>query len=269
MNKTLGYKNPEQLRRLVRALGPFSEIPYNLYTWYGMFFLMSTALFLLQSAHFLPIKPVRRFVVKMFGSCLLVGGNRLEITTDSNFDPTIHGIFCLNHVNLLDGHLSTLVIPQPFTGLQLAKHFKIPIYGWSMKQTGGIPVHPRSEGRTKEIIKAVKQRIQNGLSILTFPEAHRTKTGKIGPFHRGVFFMARDAGIPIVPVASRGMNKIKTKNALKMLPARVEVYLGRQIQTKNLSDDEILQLAETVRKIIIAWTEENRTPTDEDYGRWA
>ena len=69
-------------------------------------------------------------------------------------------------------------------------------------------LYPRTAGRTAELTAAAQDRVKRGLSILVFPEGHRTRDMKVGPFKRGVFFMARDANIPVVPLAVHGIHQV-------------------------------------------------------------
>ncbi|MBC7172435.1 MAG: 1-acyl-sn-glycerol-3-phosphate acyltransferase, partial [Polyangiaceae bacterium] len=165
-----------------------------------------------------------------------------------------------NHVNVLDAHTACAVIPQPFVGLMLAWHFHIPGYGWMMRATHGIPVHPGSAGRTDELVRHAKDRAAKGLSILAFPEGHRTLDGKVGPYKRGLFFMARDAGLPIVPVAVRGMFEVNQKGSFIIRPGDVTVYVGAQIETAGLDDEGIARLAASVQERVADYVE-GRDPT--------
>jgi 1-acyl-sn-glycerol-3-phosphate acyltransferase len=130
---------------------------------------------------------------------------RFRVVYAAGFDPTRPSVFCQNHVNFMDAHVACRVIPGPFCGLMLASHFKIPAYGWIMRITSGIPVPSGRGGRTTALMAAARDRIARGLSILVFPEAHRTLDGHVQPFKHGVFYMARDAGAPVVPIAVHGL----------------------------------------------------------------
>jgi 1-acyl-sn-glycerol-3-phosphate acyltransferase len=131
-----------------------------------------------------------------------------------------------------------------------------------MKMASGIPVFPRSSGRTAEITEAAIDRVQNKrISILVFPEGHRTRDGQVQDFKRGVFFMARDAGIPIVPFAIRGFHEVNRAGNWLFHPFKpVEIYLGKQIETVGLSDDEVKELAAQTQKIIADFVERGELP---------
>lgn len=183
---------------------------------------------------------------KAFAQVLKLTGCEVEVKYDPRFDHERASVFCQNHVNLMDAHVACWSIPQPFVGLMMAWHFKVPGYGWMMRATNGIPVHPASKGRTQELTDAARDRASKGLSILTFPEGHRTVDGKMRPLKRGILFMARDSGLPVVPLAVRGMYDVMRKGSALLSPGKIEVYMGPQIDTRGLSEDGVRALASVV-----------------------
>lgn len=54
------------------------------------------------------------------------------------------------------------------------------------------------------LLPTVQERINQGFSIMVFPEGTRTSTGEIGRFHRGAFYLAEKCHLPIRPVVMRG-----------------------------------------------------------------
>ena len=165
---------------------------------------------------------------------------RLKIVYDPKFDPKRQSVFCMNHTNLIDAHVASAAIPHAFCGLMNAWQFKIPFYGWLMKHSKGIAVNKKEVGKILEkMIYDAKERKKIGMSILVFPEAHRTPNGKIERFRKGVFFMARDAGYPIVPMVAKGMYEVNHKGSYLFRPHPVTVYVGPQLETAGVSDDKI------------------------------
>ncbi len=195
--------------------------------------------------------------------CLTLTGSNYRFIYDPAFDPTIRSVFAQNHVSVMDGHIACAVIPHAFCGLHNHWHFRLPGYGWIMKLASGIPVYPRSSGRTAEITEAAKHRVNElGISILVFPEGHRTKDGKVGPFKRGTMFMARDAGIPVVPIAVRGMDKVNRKGSMRIwADQEVVIYIGRQYETTGLATDEdVSAFTDKIRKIIKDFADDGKLP---------
>ena len=185
--------------------------------------------------------------------------SRVEVIYDPDFDPERRSVFMQNHVNLLDAHAACSAIPHSFCGLMNAWQFHIPMYGWIMRLADGIPV-PKGAGRFRAIADAARDRAQKGISILAFPEAHRTLDGKVREFKRGVFMMARGADLPVVPLATRGMSDLMRKGSLMVRPSRITIYVGAQIETAGLSDDELARVIERCHKIVADFSERGIIP---------
>ncbi len=231
------------------------QVPFSALCWSSAFALMLvTSVISVVAYPFRTPAEQSLWSARAFRHVLAFTRSKVTPIYDRAFDRTRPSVFCFNHVNVLDAHTACATIPQPFVGLMLGWHFKIPGYGWMMKATHGIPVHP-GQGRTEDLTREAKARAANGLSILVFPEAHRTLTGKVGPYKRGMFFMARSAGLPIVPVAVRGMFEVNHKGTMLITPGDVSVYVGPQVETANLDDAAIERLASAVQSAVADYVE--------------
>lgn len=196
--------------------------------------------------------------------CVDLTGSRLTVEHHPRFDPDRRAVYCQNHVNVFDGHVACASIPTAFCGMMLAWHFKIPAYGWLMRLAEGIPVYPGKSGRTAEVSAAARDRVDRGLSILVFPEAHRTLTGKVQPYKRGVFFMARDAGIPVVPLGVRGAYEVNRKGDWKFTPGHIRVFIGPQFETAGLDDEGVTRLARRMQRMTAIYVETGHMPVDDE-----
>jgi len=218
--------------------------------------MLATSMVLIPTFAFRSPKQQSLWAARAFGKVLDITGSKVRVILDGEFDPAVPSVFCQNHVSVMDAFAACRSIPQPFVGMMNGWHFKIPGYGWMMKATHGIPVHPRAEGRTDALSEAVRDRARKGLSVLTFPEAHRTIAGDVRPFKRGVFFMARDSGLPVVPLAVRGMQTVNRKGSALITPGELEIYVGPQVSVSGFSDDEISQVALRLQEAMTDFVEE-------------
>lgn len=202
-----------------------------------------------------PYQKVHMWVTApIFGSVTRVATIRLRVHFHPDFEPEVRSVYCQNHINLLDGMVASAVIPHAFSGLMNAWQFNIPIYGWLMRMSKGIPVHRgrRRDRVIEDISTEARKRKEIGMSVLTFPEGHRTRTGQPGPYKRGVFLMARNAAMPIVPLAVRGLYDVNNKTmGWLFAPFRtVEVFVGPQCSTEGLDNEGVAALADELRN----WT---------------
>lgn len=178
-------------------------------------------------------------------------GSRWRAEVHPDVDPDRPYMFCQNHVNHFDHCTMYRATPHFKQGLELDEHFRYPVYGWFMRQRGTIPVRRGAGGQTPEIMARMRREIDSGHSILAFPEGTRTRDGRVGPFHKGVFYIARDLGIPIVPVAVTGMQEVMRADSWIIRPGRtVTVTCDRPVETAGITDEEIPDLVERVREPI-------------------
>ncbi len=180
-------------------------------------------------------------------------GSRWRAVVHPDVDPKAVYLFAQNHTNHFDHVTLYAATPHFKQGVELESHFDYPFYGWFMKARGTIPVRPGSRGQTPEILQGFRAEVAKGHSILAFPEGTRTPDGRVGRFRTGTFFIARDLGIPIVPVAVTGMYEVMRKGSYLLRPGRdVTVYVEKPIPTLGLSDDEIPALAAKTQRVVAA-----------------
>ncbi|MFH1161136.1 MAG: 1-acyl-sn-glycerol-3-phosphate acyltransferase, partial [bacterium] len=79
---------------------------------------------------------------------------------------------------------------------------------------------PMAEGIDSSL-EIIKQRIDNGYSILIFPEGTRSKDGHIQRFHRGAFYIAEKLQIDILPILIFGSGDFLRKGNFWGKPSRL------------------------------------------------
>ena len=184
-------------------------------------------------------------------------GSKWRSVVHPAIDPNRQYMFCQNHVNHFDHCTMYNATPHFKQGIELAKHFEYPVYGWFMRQRGTIPVHPRAKDGLEQLREGIRAEVERGHSILAFPEGHRSRDGRVRPFKRGLFVVARDLGLPIVPVAVTGMQDVMRADSWVIRPGHtVTVHCEEPVETAGVSDEEIPALMERVRAPIVRHVEE-------------
>jgi 1-acyl-sn-glycerol-3-phosphate acyltransferase len=187
-----------------------------------------------------------RMVVKL-------AGGSVEVRSSPGFDPHRTCFLISNHVNLFDPFVLYGVVPHFFRGLELESHFRIPVYGWLMKRFGNVPVPNTIRlSDLKRMWRMAQVSLDRGVSLAVFPEGKRTVTGRVGPFHDGVFRMALQFGAPITPVSIVGSFEFNRKTSWMLRPSRIVVHLHDTIETKDLDKRDLAGLRERVRAAVAA-----------------
>jgi 1-acyl-sn-glycerol-3-phosphate acyltransferase len=90
--------------------------------------------------------------------------------------------------------------------------FDVPVRRFIMTSlAGGLPVRRTESGTYAALLAAVKPALAQGRTVVIYPEGTRTRDGKIGEFRSGALHLARDCGVPIVPVALLGTREVLPK----------------------------------------------------------
>jgi 1-acyl-sn-glycerol-3-phosphate acyltransferase len=193
-----------------------------------------------------PQRWLSRWVVRL-------AGGRVEVRRSPGFDPHRTCFLISNHVDLFDPFVLYGVVPQFFRGLELESHFRIPVYGWLMKRFGNVPVPDTTRlSDLKRMWRMAQSALDRGVSLAVFPEGRRTVTGRVGPFHDGVFRMALQFGAPITPVSIVGSFEFNRKTSWILRPSRIVVHLHDTIETKDLDKRDLAGLRERVRAAVAA-----------------
>ena len=58
---------------------------------------------------------------------------------------------------------------------------------------------------------------------MIFPEGTRSATPVLGPFRKGAFHLAAQAGVPVVPVVLRNTGELMRRSSLVLNPGVVDV----------------------------------------------
>lgn len=191
---------------------------------------------------------IQRFFAKWQ---LKLTGSKWHPIVHPDIDPKRPYVFVQNHTNHFDFVFMNNATPHYKRGLELESHFDYPIYGWFMKTRGGIPVKPGVKGQTPEVLAQMREALAGGHAILAFPEGTRTETGRLGKFRKGVFFLARDLDLPIVPVTVTGAHDLMRKGSMVIRPGHtMTVHLDAPIETAGLTDEQIPALVDRVHGVM-------------------
>lgn len=123
---------------------------------------------------------------------------------------------------------------------ELEKIFAI---GWACRRAGQIFVDDSNIAGIKETIADAEKNLQNGNSLVIFPEGSRSWDGKMIPFKRGAFMLASEFGLPVVPITIDGSFKALPRSTYNMTPARIKLTIHPPIfpTEKGFNTKKLLQ----------------------------
>lgn len=141
-----------------------------------------------------------------------------------------------NHQSFFDPYLLGLWPHSEIVFFVQDWPFKIPCYGYFMKKAGYINTAKLSTG---EILQQSKHFLDQGISIVIFPEGTRSTTQVLGRFHSGAFKLAVHCGVPVVPLLIQGSGVFLPKGNfwLKRTTIRIIPLLARDSRTLTAQTD--------------------------------
>jgi len=166
---------------------------------------------------------------------------RYEVEGMENIDPEKNYVFMGNHQSYVDIFLLIAIIDKNFLFMAKEELFKIPFFGFAIRSLGLIPIN-RGESRDalKSLFEAAKK-IQEGYSVLLFPEGTRNNEPKMLPFKRGAFTLAVRTGLEIAPFILEGTGKSLPKKSFIVNPfTRTKLRFIEPVNPKGLKDRELL-----------------------------
>ena len=123
--------------------------------------------------------------------------------------------------------------------------WQIPFFGWALAVIPMIAVD-RKAGKyaLRDLVAQGKLRLEQGYSIVVFPEGTRTEPGQHRNFKVGGAHLAVKTGAPVLPVALNS-GEFWGRNAFFKTPGVITVSIGPAIETTGLRADEVSRRAES------------------------
>lgn len=134
-------------------------------------------------------------------------------------------IFMSNHQSSFDILSLMAAMPRRINWIAKKELFDIPFFGLSMRRGGYIPLD-RGDGRKAlQSMDEAANAIRQGKSVVMFPEGTRTEDGRLLPFKRGGFILARKAAVPVIPVTINGSGRINPANQIRLYSGDITITL--------------------------------------------
>ena len=173
--------------------GPLALDPGEMFLWGGILILAFGLVAVLVAGEFLA-----RLVLLGLTHTLY----RLRVDGARHLPESGGALLVANHVTFVDAILIAAAARRPVRFLMYRDYFSVPLVGWFARRMGAIPVSSEdSPGAKRAALAAAAERAAAGELVCIFAEGAITRTGIMLPFRRGLEAIARQAQVPIVPVA--------------------------------------------------------------------
>lgn len=172
----------------------------------------------------------------------------VKVKGRENIDKRESYVIVSNHQSQFDIFVLYGYIGIDFKWVMKYELRKIPGLGIGCEKIGHVFIDRSNSEKAIASLRAAKERIVNGTSIIFFPEGTRRDGNTLGEFKKGAFKMALDLNLPILPVIITGTEKILPAKTLDLFPGCAQLRIGKPIAIDGYDDSNIDQLVQKTKK---------------------
>jgi 1-acyl-sn-glycerol-3-phosphate acyltransferase len=189
----------------------------------------------------LPLYKATRF---MLHSSCRVAGVRFRVKGRERIPRGRACIFMSNHVSNLDPPALISLIPGRTSAFMKRSLMELPILGIGFRQGEFIAVD-RTGSRTdaQRSVAEAQRVLSNGTHITTFVEGTRSPDGRMLPFKKGPFFLAKASGALCVPISIYGTEAMLRKGSLRIHRGDAHVIFHPAVDPADYATREELMSA--------------------------
>ncbi len=142
-------------------------------------------------------------------------------------------VFIFNHQSNADALIAVKLLKKGIRGVAKKELKNMPIIGQIMQMTGTIFLDRTDKEKSIEAMKPAVDSLKSGTSIVIFPEGTRSYDYTLGPFKKGAFHIAMQAGVPLVPIILKNAHDAMPRGQNVFNPTLVEVIVLPPVSTKS------------------------------------
>jgi putative phosphoserine phosphatase/1-acylglycerol-3-phosphate O-acyltransferase len=193
------------------------------------------------------------FSLGLFGDyAAAMVGIDLDVYGEKNLWSARPCVFIFNHQSKADVVILAKLIRKDMGGIGKKEIRDIPVLGKVMELAGIVFIDRQDTGSAIKSMEPLVDSIRNdGRSICIAPEGTRTLSPKLGPFKKGAFHLAMQAGVPIVPIVIHNAGDVAPKNEFVMRPAQVRIDVLPPVDTSGWSTKTLNQHIAEVRGMFL------------------
>ncbi|HEY7359210.1 MAG TPA: HAD-IB family hydrolase, partial [Streptosporangiaceae bacterium] len=160
----------------------------------------------------------------------MLAGVRLDVVGGEHL-ATRPAVFLFNHQSQLDVLILAKLLHGGFTGVAKKELAGSPGFGLMFRLADVAFVDRHDHEQAVRALGPAVQKLRDGISLAIAPEGTRSPTPALGPFKKGAFHVAMQAGAPIVPIVIRNSGELMWRSARTIHSGTVQVAVLPPIPT--------------------------------------
>lgn len=177
-----------------------------------------------------------------------VAGLNLRVQGEEHLWSARPAVFIFNHQSAIDGVLVAKLLRRDFVAVAKQELRRVPLLGALAGLAGTVFLDRSNSEQAVAALQPAVDALRAGTSLVIAPEGTRSPTPRLGPFKKGAFRVAMEAGVPIVPIVFRNTLDAMPKHALVVRPATIEAVVLPPVSTEGWSLDTLNREIARVRR---------------------
>lgn len=151
-----------------------------------------------------------------------------------HFPPKGACLIVSNHISMIDPPCLLAYLPRQAHFMTKAELFDE--WPWKVILPPGEPIKIHRGRADRQALRLAEQYLKNGEPVVIYAEGTRAKAGEAQEARAGVVFLAQRTGVPIVPVAISGTEKLFSKRFPWYRRGRVQLTFGKPFLLSELGE---------------------------------
>jgi 1-acyl-sn-glycerol-3-phosphate acyltransferase len=157
---------------------------------------------------------------------------RPEVTGAEHVPETGGAILASNHLSILDSVFLPFVLKRPVTFTAKSEYFTsrhpaMRLMGTYLRATGQIPVDRDGARAAQQMLEGALALLRQGQLFGIYPEGTRSPDGRLYRARPGVGWLALNSGLPVIPVAMLGTDKVLPPGRSVPRLGKVRIRIGK------------------------------------------
>lgn len=175
---------------------------------------------------------------------------RVTVSGRDNIEKNRSYVIVSNHQSLVDSILLVAQLKVDIKWVMKTELRKVPVFGYAAEKGGQILIDRSNHKAAYESLERARDKLEGGTSIMILPEGTRSRTGRLGEFKKGAFWLALNLGLPILPVTITGTREVLPPDTLDLFPGRVHLEIHEPVDIGAYEEGSMERLISDVRDII-------------------
>ncbi|HEY3732400.1 MAG TPA: HAD-IB family hydrolase [Streptosporangiaceae bacterium] len=168
----------------------------------------------------------------------VLAGVRLDVRGEEHLAAR-PAVFLFNHQSQLDVLILAKLLRGGFTGVAKKELASTPGIGLAFRLADVAFVDRGNPAQARKALEPAVRKLREGISLVIAPEGTRSATPALGPFKKGAFHVALQAGVPIVPIVIRNVGELMWRNASVIRAGNVQIAVLPPISTEGWTAGEL------------------------------